>query len=394
MKFYSIHQMDLARRDGIVFHIVELAAGIKACGIPVEVVAPLRSRRDVDFPVPIRYLPMPARPKLLGIVVFELSLLWYLLTRRAVWRRQAVLYLRRGTLLLAPLLVGRLFGLPTVLEENGLVAYGSGRGEQVGLAWLSRLLLRLQFAAATHIVAVSQGARRNVAVSAPGAVAKVAVIPNGVNTDLYFPQDAAACRRRLNLAGDGDRRYLCFVGSFYKNRGVEYLLRALPYILKEFPKTTLLLVGDTGKNKALPLLAEELGVTSQVVFTGFQPYDKLPDHIGAADICVAPYMSVYGPQDSLSPLKLYAYMACGRAVVMTDVPVEIDTDERSRAIVTVQTDNAEALAEGILGLLRDPVRMAALGQEGRQIAQRYSWHITAARVLAFVRSGSRAENAP
>jgi glycosyltransferase involved in cell wall biosynthesis len=383
MKAFVIHQMDLARRDGIVFHVVELAAGFVQSGVAAEVVAPLRSRRDEDFPVPVRYLPMPTRLPLLGLLVYELAVTGYLLTRRELWSRQAVFYIRRGTLLFAPLLLGRLFGVPALLEENGILAYGVGKGEQSFVAPLARKLTELQYLCATHIVAVSQGARRNVLTRAPGAAHKTMVVPNGVNTVLNTPQDKRICRDRLGLPDDGER-YIVFVGSFYKNRGVQHLISAMPEILQESPAATLLLVGDPTNSPDLFDLARQLDIAHRVRFVGFQPYEMLPTYIGAADVCVAPYTSIYGPEDSLSPLKLYAYMACGRPVVMTDVPVEIDAVDRTRTITTVAADSPAALATGILALLRDPERMVRLGAESRAVALKHSWKNSAQSILAMI----------
>jgi glycosyltransferase involved in cell wall biosynthesis len=115
------------------------------------------------------------------------------------------------------------------------------------------------------------------------------------------------------------KRYILFVGNLVIKKGVGYLLRALPVILKQCPTAVLLIVG-TGHNRArLVKLAQELGVDASVAFVPSDetlprvPDDALPLYYSAADVVVMPSLSEGLPIVALEAL------ACGAPLVATSV---------------------------------------------------------------------------
>ena len=147
-----------------------------------------------------------------------------------------------------------------------------------------------------------------------------------------------------------------------------------------------MVIGEGYFRPRLEDMAERLRISQNTLFVGFQTYELLPHYIGASDICLAPYTSAYGPEDTLSPLKLYAYMASARPVVISDVPVEVDPVDLERAAVVVPADSAEGLAEGILKLLNDSALAESMGESGRKIAMEYTWDRFADDVLQMLPS--------
>jgi glycosyltransferase involved in cell wall biosynthesis len=380
-KLFLIHQLNLCKRDGIVFHVIEVAAAFARKNLDVEVISPSRGREDIGLPVPIRYMPMPPKMGIMSLLIYEVALFFYLLFQPELWTRRAVIYIRRGTILILPELVGRILGVPVVLEENGMIGMGYGRGIRKALG---RVLIELKYRLATHIVAVQRRSEKSLLEQIPSLAPKVKVIPNGVNTDHFRPLSMQECRQSLRLRPANERKYICFVGRFYSTRGVQFLLNAMPAILEHHPDAELLLVGDGVARHMLETLVQKLQISSNTRFVGFQPYDRLPQFIGASDICVAPYTSWYGPEDFISPLKLYAYMACGRAVVLSDVPIEMDEEDRESAALIVPTDSQESLAAGVVQLLDDPALAAQIGSHGRSVALKRPWDRVVDEVLAML----------
>lgn len=381
MKLFLIHQLDLSKRDGIAFHIIELAKAFEQCGVSTEIIAPTRGKKLSD--IPVKYLPMPGGT-IIGLFIYEILLFLYLGTRKTLWSRTSVFYIRRGTFLLAPYFWGRLFGVPVVLEENGLRSYRI-KGDQSPLSAFFKMLVHFQYRAATHIIAVSQGARLNVLDKAPKVESKVAVVPNGVNMELFRPLSKSDSRKALGLPDQDNEQYICFIGNFYRKRGVQYLVEAMPAILQHHPKARLLLVGDGEMRQELEDIASELKIQYAVIFTGFQPYDRLPLYIGASDVCVAPYTSSYsGIENSIAPLKLYAYMAGARPIVMTDVSVEMDDQDKQKTTLIVPPDNAIEIANAVNALLNDQSLAEKMGQFGRRIIKKYSWQQTACTILDII----------
>jgi glycosyltransferase involved in cell wall biosynthesis len=380
-KMLVIHQLDLSRRDGIAFHVMELAQAFSRQGLEVEVLSPDRGCRDTGFALPVRYLPASRRRGFWGLAIFELALTLHLLFRRDLWRRRAILYLRRGSLLLLPELVGRLFRAPVLLEENGIATHALGKTSLGMLTRIARWMLRLKYRAATTIVAVQEGSVNYVIDREPRARPKVLLVPNGVNVEHFRPLPKDECRTRLGLPWEGGAEIVCYVGNFPSKRGLPDLLKAMPAVLRKHPGAALLLVGGGKARPGLEQLAGELGIAARTLFAGFKTYEELPYYIGAADVCVAPYTSYYGRRDRIAPLKLYAYMACGRPVVLSDVPVQMDPAEKRSAALVVPAENPGELAQGLIHLLDNPNLAEEMGARGRTIAQAHTWDLAAQRIL-------------
>lgn len=141
---------------------------------------------------------------------------------------------------------------------------------------------------------------------------KISVIPCGVNLQLFQPMDKLKARQKL---GFGDSKIILFVGRIERLKGIDKLIRAMPY-LKDI-KPELVIVGEDGNRQgemdSLKNLAKKLGIADSVNFRGLVNYEELPDFYNAADVCVLPsYYESFG----LVPLES---LACGTPVVATNV---------------------------------------------------------------------------
>src|SRR5215813_15520046 len=95
---------------------------------------------------------------------------------------------------------------------------------------------------------------------------KVRLLPSGVDTNLFSP---GASRRK-------DVPTVLFMGTIYRFSGLDRIIRDWKSLLAVHPTARLLIVGMGEDEKRLARLAGEMGVASHVVFTGMQPYSKLP----------------------------------------------------------------------------------------------------------------------
>ncbi len=146
------------------------------------------------------------------------------------------------------------------------------------------------------------------------------LITNGVDTELFVPQDGTQTRRELGI-GDDDF-VIGFSGSIERWYAIDEMIRALPALIRHREKTRLLVVGGslfTDYEKELRQLAESLGVSRQVIFTGTKPYAELPRYIACMDVCTIPLSP---PQwvDIALPNKFFEYSACGKPIVMRPIP--------------------------------------------------------------------------
>ncbi|NTV37906.1 MAG: glycosyltransferase family 4 protein, partial [Anaerolineales bacterium] len=110
----------------------------------------------------------------------------------------------------------------------------------------------------------------------------------------------------------------------------------------------------------------------------FQTNDRIPLYQSAADILLMPYgRSISGSSGGdianvYSPMKMFEYLASGRAILTTDLPVLREVLDESMAVFATPGD-VDSWASALSELLADEKRRQALGQHGRTAAERYTW---------------------
>nr|WP_292389200.1 glycosyltransferase family 4 protein [Methanosarcina sp. UBA5] len=257
-------------------------------------------------------------------------------------------------------------------------------------ARLKLFILKKALGFSDRIIAVTPGIKANLEKSYNIPGEKIVVVSNGANTFLFRPLEQETCRRELGL--DLKITFICFVGNLAPWQGVEYLLKAAPYILSKSPECHFLIVGDGAMKNDLMKLSRELGVEDRFTFTGVIAYDRVPLYVNASDICTAPFIFARNAKIGLSPLKLYEYMACGKPVVASNISGVSDVLEASGGGIPVFPENPGALAEGIFKLLEDPGLRMKLGSKGLSyVTENYSWYSVAKKVNEVCKSAFEAE---
>lgn len=171
----------------------------------------------------------------------------------------------------------------------------------------------------------------------------------------------------------GDSEYIAmYVGGLEPGRGLDAVIRAVPYVLKEVPSFRFVIIGAGGAERALRGLVSQLGIDSSVVFAGWIPHTQIAGFLRLSDVCLIPHR----PSDhthTTIPNKLFEYMAAGRPVISSNLaPVRrIIQEEKCGLIVERLTPNEIAQC---LIRLKDPEVRKRLGEKGRQaVYQRYNW---------------------
>jgi phosphatidylinositol alpha-1,6-mannosyltransferase len=123
-------------------------------------------------------------------------------------------------------------------------------------------------------------------VLSPEAAARMVRLTPGVDTDLFNPSvDGRPVREMYGL---GDRPVIVCVSRFVERKGQDMLIRALPLVQHASPDAALLLVGDGPMRTKLIRLAEEFGVTKDVIFVGPKPWQETPPYYAAGDVFCMP----------------------------------------------------------------------------------------------------------
>ncbi len=206
------------------------------------------------------------------------------------------------------------------------------------------------------------------------------IAPNGVEAERYANLPGAAeARKRLELP---DRFSAVYSGHFYRGRGMS-LLKGLA---KCFPEVQFLWVGGTlesCESMCKTLREEEIG---NVVLTGFIENSRLPLYQAAGEILMMPYeRSIAGSSggnsaDICSPMKMFEYLACGRAILTSDLPVLHEVLDAGNACFC-EPENLESWSAGLRRLMDDPEYRQSLSRGALATAARFTWRERARRAL-------------
>jgi len=219
----------------------------------------------------------------------------------------------------------------------------------------------------------------------PAAAARMARLHPGVDAGVFRPDPGAreAVRDRYRLAG---RPVVVCVSRLVARKGQDTLLRAWPAVLRAVPEAALLIVGGGPYAATLRQLAEQVGVTDAVRFTGPVPQAELPAHYAAGDVFSMPCRTRRGGLDveGLGIVYLEA-SAAGLPVVGGDSGGAPDAIVAGETGYVVGGRDVDALAERLVALLSDPDTARAMGEKGRAWVERdWNWDLVAARLRALI----------
>lgn len=228
------------------------------------------------------------------------------------------------------------------------------------------LLLPPSVRKAAGIVVPSEATRRDLAARFPGAEARTAVIPLGIDA-AFAPRCDPAAQARLRARYGLPPRFILFVGDLEPKKNLPRLIDAFRLLRAGGgPDHGLVLAGHPSWGDAeLRRRIAAAGLGGEVVLTGFVPAADLPDLYGMADVLAFP--SRY-EGFGIPPLEA---MACGVPVVASSAGAlpEVVGD----AGLLVDPDDEAALAGALRDALTRPDLRAELAARGRERAARFTW---------------------
>jgi glycosyltransferase involved in cell wall biosynthesis len=145
-----------------------------------------------------------------------------------------------------------------------------------------------------------------------------------------------------------------------------------------------------GWDEDIARLKADAGALSNVFFTGFLPNRQVPAYLNASDVLLMPYPATCETAEWMSPMKLFEYMAAGRAIVATDLPAIRMHLEHGRNAHLVSSGDAAGMADAIRCIISDGDYAHRLGQAARSDVAPYTWHNRARAVMARFGSASEA----
>jgi len=283
--------------------------------------------------------------------------------------------------------VAKLLRVPIILEVNGLMV---DEERMAGISSHFKLKFAFEkfaFRNVNSIVSVTSGIANELVKRYSVLRNKIFVVPCGVNLDAFEPLNKKECRRKLGLPLENP--LLCFVGSLSPWSCLNNIIEALPYVIKENPEANFLLVGGYPPHllKEYKEIVRKLGLEKSVIFTEMVDHDLIPLYINASDVCFC--LRCGGMVEGFSPIKLYEYMACGKAVIASDEP-GLNFLKKINAGVVVDPSNIEEMSSEINRLLSDPEMRKEMGNNSRRyVTERHSWENIARRIAQIMRDTLR-----
>lgn len=276
--------------------------------------------------------------------------------------------------------IGSMLGMPTIYEVHDLPrgfmgpllfrAYLRGRGKR-------------RLVAITHSLLDDLGEKFGAPVDEPFSL----VAPDGVDLSRYadLPGREEARRsiaEKLRISLSEQEMLAGYTGHLYRGRGMELMLAAAACL----PEVVFLLVG--GEPKEVERLRAQVWQQGlgNVILTGFIPNAELPVYQAACDMLLMPYQQRVAASSGgdiaryLSPMKLFEYMASGRPILCSDLPVLREVLEQDFTIF-LPSDEVGSWVAAIQSLSKDARRRTDLGEAARLNATQYSWESRARKIL-------------
>ena len=304
----------------------------------------------------------------------------------------------------AEILNGRSLDLLSVQHEYGIFG-GQGGAHVLGLMRAARMPIVTtlhtilaeptahQWTTMDEVISLSE---RLVVMSTHGAellrrthgvsARKIDLIPHGI------PAVPSHGLSKAKLGLDGRQVILTF-GLLAPDKGIEYVIDAMPEVLRRFPGTVYVVLGAThphfkaqqGESYRVMLegRALGLGVEANVLFHNrFVSQEELTEFLAAADIYITPYLKM---EQITSGTLAYA-LGSGNAVISTPYLYAQELLADGRGILVPCRDPA-AIAGHVLDLLGDDTRRLALRHRGAEYGRTMAWPVVAA---SYLKSFSRA----
>lgn len=245
------------------------------------------------------------------------------------------------------------------------------------LYWVTMVLERMTFLCADAVISTNESYRQ-------AAIRRGKVAPDRVSVVRSAPDLSRFVQRKPDLGLRRGKRFLgAYLGVMGPQDGVDYALRAIAHLRYEIGRddTHFVFMGAGDAFDDLITLADELGISDVVEFTGRVPDEFVQRCLCTADICLSP--DPKNPLNDISTMnKVVEYMAMSKPLVSFDlVEARVSAGE---AALYAQANDVRAFALAMRDLLDDPERRVQMGEYGRERVERQlSWEVSRLSLLEF-----------
>lgn len=202
---------------------------------------------------------------------------------------------------------------------------------------------------------------------------KITTINNGIHINFSNSSD-----QNINLKSKfGIKDFLLlFVGRLEEKKGVSYLIDAMSKILKEFPSTKLLIIGDGTETKNLKEKTQKLILQNNINFLGKIPNDSLASFYKSADIFIGPSIIAKNNDTEGLGMVFLEALVCGTPVISTNTGGIADIIKHNITGIIVPEKNSIEIANQVIALLKNKKKREKLIQCGKKIVvKKFNWQV-------------------
>ncbi len=193
---------------------------------------------------------------------------------------------------------------------------------------------------------------------------KISIVHNGIELKEYHPEHSDRhCRTIRDEYKITDEQFLIgAIGRLVWQKGFEYLIRAVPDILKYNREVKILIVGDGPLHGKLNELASKLGISNHIIFSGFRR--DIKELLSCIDLFVVPSI-LEG-----FPMVVLEAMAMAKPIVASQIDGITEQISDGAEGILIPPKNPESLAVAVLRLMNNKDLAARMGMSARQKAER------------------------
>ena len=301
---------------------------------------------------------------------FEFSFMFFSLIQALKgWRPDVILLTVPGLPVCIPAaLLGGIYGSPVILNLQDILpdaAVHVGLISNEKLIKVLKNLERFAYRIATKISVIADGFTKNI-VDKGVALEKIVEIPNWVDIDFIqpLPRENNYFRQVNNLE---DKFVVLYSGNIALTQGLETVIEAATY-LKHIPDIAVVIVGEQKALARLQNYCSKCGA-SNVHLLPFQPREKLPEMLAAADVGLV--VQKKNVLDFNMPSKIQVLLASGRAIIAS-VPATgtaASAINKSGGGIVTPPEDPQSLAASVEDLYNHRDKLIRLGNKGRAYAE-------------------------
>jgi len=286
----------------------------------------------------------------------------------------AFIYERYALFGFAGVLLAKRYKTPILLEIND--ATFVERVRKLKCRRLAAKIERWVFSKASGLITISSAFKKMIVNVTSIPDANIWVAPNAINPDNFnlHQTDGQSVRARYRL---NDEVVIGYVGGFVHWHRVDYLVEVIARLIPQYPNIRCFLIGDGVSRASLEEYITQENINHYFVFTGRLPHEQVPKYIAAMDIAVIPDSNKYG-----SPVKLFEYMAMGKAVVAPRLAPMEDVLTEGIDGMLFEPKNKEQLKKLLAALIEDSEKRVWLGQNARRtVYKKHLWVHNAQQII-------------